>query len=96
MFTFLYCLGYQQGTKRKADDDVYFSESSVPSSHSGHSDDDEPILVESSESEPEFDCEDWDTEYKVVDIKPVESSICGCKLYYFVCIVFCVKFFVLF
>lgn len=84
MFMFVGYLGYQQGIKRKADDDVYFSESSVPSSHSEQSDgEEEPILVESSESEPEFDCEDWDTDCRVVDVTPVGERVCGCMYAYF-------------
>lgn len=68
---------------------MYFSESSEPSSHSDASDDEEdedddeveePILVESSESEPEFDCEDWDTDSRVVDVAAV-APICGCALF---------------
>lgn len=69
--------GYQQGTKRKADEDVYFSESSVPSSHSDDSN--EPILVESSESEPEVDCDEWDSDCRVVEVTPQGKPICGCK-----------------
>lgn len=50
----------------------------MPSSHSGQSDGEEPILVESSESEPEFDCgEDWDSECRVVDVGAVGTVVCG-------------------
>lgn len=71
--------GYQQGVKRKAEEDVYFSESSVPSSHSEDENDlEEPILVESSESEAEIDCDEWDADCRTVAEPPVGKPIIGC------------------
>lgn len=50
----------------------------MPSSHSEQSDDgEEPILVESSESEPEFECDGWDTECKIHDQPLLPSALCG-------------------
>lgn len=39
----------------------------------------EPILVESSESEPDVECDEWDTDCRVVDVPPTGKPVIGCK-----------------
>lgn len=69
------------GIKRKAIDYLdYEDESSDTDCSESNSSfaTSEPILVEDSETEPEFECDQWDIDCRVVELQ-ISERLLGCK-----------------
>lgn len=69
------------GLKRKAVDYLEYDEESSDTDSSDTNSsfyNSEPILVEDSETEPEFECDQWDTDCKVVELQ-ISETLLGCK-----------------